>query len=235
MRKILELLKTYLLQQLRNPFQLIWTAGIVLGILFFGFVLNPDKSAEIISAYSVFLLAYSSAVMLGMVISQERETGLFRMIRTTRISKIEYLVSKFTISNISGIIFALTVLLIGVMNSGIKFRPLAWAIVFIVTAFAHTGIGIIIAAYFKKDKHVQFAGSIVMMGMFILSPIFYSLESLPELFRIFPWAVPLTYATESMKMIAVKGSSIYLIAPYLSVLTIFGIVTTVIGYRKLEF
>lgn len=235
MKKIAELLKAYLIGQIRSPFRLLWTAGLVGGLFLFGVILNPGQSGAIMASYSVFLLSYSSAVMLGMVISQERESGLFRMIRTTRVSKLEYITSKFLISNFLGAIFASIILALGILNAGLSFRPLGFITVISLTALSHTGIGLIIAAFLKKDNHVQFAGSAVMMVMFILSPVFYSLESLPEAINFTPWLVPLTYAVEGMRLVAVESSSLTSIIPHAAVLIVFGSITFTIGYRKLEF
>ncbi|MFB6180436.1 MAG: ABC transporter permease [Candidatus Nanohalobium sp.] len=235
MKKAAELVKAYILSKLRRPLATLFTVAFASAVFLFGFILNPGKTASITASYSVFLLAYTSAVLLGLTISQDRHSGMYRMIRTTKITKIEYVQAKALISNIGGLLMAATILSIGVLTTEMHVKPLLQGLVLVMTAVSHIGIGLILGSYFKKEKHIQMAGSAIMMVMAILSPVFYSLETLPDFLRFLPQLVPLTYSIQAMRQVTVTGAGLSEIITPLAVLALVSILTVPVGYRKLDF
>lgn len=235
MKKVSELVKAYILDQVRNPLMVLWTFSLVGAIFLFGFILNQDKTPSIVSSYAVFIAAYTSSVLLAMNISQDREKGIFRMVRTTRISKAEYLIAKFLIVNIAGFIFAGSMLTIGVLTTSMYPRPLFMALILLLTSLSHAGLGLLMAAYLDRDRDIQFVGSGLMMVMIIFSPVFYTLEQLPEAMSFVPRFVPLTYAVEAMRAVTVEGTAISEITLPMLLLSILSLISVAIGYRRLEF
>lgn len=235
MRKITELFRAYLLTQLRSPLETLGTVGLVVAVLIFGFVLNQDRTPAVVAAYSVFLVGYASSVMLPMVISRDRESGLYRMMRTTRMSKLDYVLGKSAIVNSGAFLFAAVFLAAGYGMYDMAFRPLEVSAVMVLTAFSHAGIGLVVAAFLENDKQVQFVSSVLMMTMVVVAPVFYSVEILPDALKFLPRAVPLTYSIEAVQAVTVNGGGVHHIIVPVSVLVVSGFITAFIGYRRLDY
>lgn len=234
MNKITELLKADLLDIIRRPANMFFAVVMVLGILFLtGFVLNTGTTADIIASYAVFISAYTGFIMTSMAVLTDRDRGLYRMYRSSKLSKIEYVVSKISYTSLSLLLSAM-ILIIGVFTSEIF---LSWMIipVLILSILSHAGMGLLIPAFVETTQEAQRIVQVLFFAMVFLSPVFYTSEGLPQIIQLMQQIVPLTHGVEAMRIIIVDGNGIQQVWSQLAILTGLTALTFSIGYRKLEF
>ena len=234
MNKITELLKADLLDIIRRPANMFFAVVMILGILFLtGFVLNTGTTADIIASYAVFISAYTGFIMTSMAVLTDRDRGLYRMYRSSKLSKIEYVVSKISYTSLSLLLSAM-ILIIGVFTSEIF---LSWMIipVLILSILSHAGMGLLIPAFVETTQEAQRIVQVLFFAMVFLSPIFYTSEGLPQIIQLMQQIVPLTHGVEAMRIIIVDGNGIQQVWSQLAILTGLTALTFSIGYRKLDF
>jgi len=234
MNKITELLKADLLDIIRRPANMFFAVVMILGILFLtGFVLNTGTTADIIASYAVFISAYTGFIMTSMAVLTDRDRGLYRMYRSSKLSKIEYVVSKISYTSLSLLLSAM-ILIIGVFTSEIF---LSWMIipVLLLSILSHAGMGLLIPAFVQTTQEAQRIVQVLFFAMVFLSPVFYTSEGLPQIIQLLQQIVPLTHGVEAMRTIIVDGNGIQQVWSQLAILTGLTALTFSIGYRKLEF
>lgn len=234
MDKITELLKADLLDIIRRPANMFFAIIMILGILFLtGFVLNTGTTADIIASYAVFISAYTGFIMTSMAVLTDRDRGLYRMYRSSKLSKIEYVVSKISYTSLSLLLSAL-ILIIGLFTSEIF---LSWMIipVLILSILSHAGMGLLIPAFVETTQEAQRIVQVLFFAMVFLSPVFYTSEGLPQIIQLLQQIVPLTHGVEAMRIIIVDGNGIQQVWSQLAILTGLTALTFSIGYRKLDF
>lgn len=232
MRKVFELIKAYLLDTLRTPVGVIYGLLMVLGVLgLTGFVLNQGTTAQIIASYTVFVVSYASLSAVSYSITGEKEKGLYRMYRSSRMTKLEYITEKIVLASLS-LVFALLVIVIGLFTSDIHLSVFLVPII-LISLLAHAGIGLVFGSYLDTHSEIQKVMTLVIFGMAFLSPVFYTPDMLPVSIQYLQNIVPLTYSVEAMRTAMVNGS--YSILRELLVLSLVAVSTLWFGYRKLEF
>lgn len=234
MNKITELLKADLLDIIRRPANMFFAVVMILGILFLtGFVLNTGTTADIIASYAVFISAYTGFIMTSMAVLTDRDRGLYRMYRSSKLSKIEYVVSKISYTSLSLLLSAM-ILTIGVFTSEIF---LSWMIipVLLLSILSHAGMGLLIPAFVETTQEAQRIVQVLFFAMVFLSPVFYTSEGLPQIIQLMQQIVPLTHGVEAMRIIIVDGNGIQQVWSQLAILTGLTALTFSIGYRKLDF
>lgn len=234
MKKIIELLKAYLLDTLRTPANLLFGLLMVLGVFALtGFVLNQGTTAEIVASYSVFIASYAAISAVAYSITGEKEKGLYRMYRSSKLSKLEYVAEKIAVAGLP-LIFSLMIILVGYFVAPINISVSVIAIL-LLSVLAHAGIGLIFAAYFDSHSDMQKIVTIFLFGMIFLAPVFYTPENLPSMFRFLQQIVPLTYGIESMRSVMIEGSGVFVVWKQLVLLSSISAISLVVGYRKLDF
>ena len=234
MKKIIELLKSDLLDILRRPANMFFAVIMVLGVLFLtGFVLNTGTTADIIASYAVFISAYTGFIMTSMAILTDRDRGLYRMYRSSKLSKPEYISSKISYTTLSLLLSGL-IIAIGFFTSEIFLNWLILPII-ILTVLAHVGMGLLIPAFVETTQEAQRIVQVLFFTMIFLSPVFYTSEGLPQILQMVQQFIPLTHGVEAMRTVMVDGNSLQQVWQQLTVLTTLTIATMSVGYRKLEF
>lgn len=234
MRKVVELLKAYLLDLLRRPANLIFGALMVFGVLILtGFLLNQGTTSEIIASYSAFIASYAAVSAVAYSITGEKEKGLYRMYRSSKLSKKDYVLEKLLMSSLP-LGFSFAVIAVGYFTTDIQANLLVVPVL-LLCVLSHSGIGLIFGAYFNTNEEMQKVVTIFLISMIFLAPVFYTAKDLPTMIQLAQRLVPLTYAAEAMRAILVDGATINQIKQSLIVLSGLTITTLGIGYRKLEF
>lgn len=234
MKKINELLKAYVIDIVRRPVNLLFAIIMVLGILFLtAFVLNTGAKAEIIASYSVFIASYTSLVILSQGVPTDKEKGLYRMYRSSRLSKFEYISSKVLTTSLS-LFISLLVAVVGYFAADV-YLSIWILLVLLLSSLAHAGIGLVVASYVENSSEAQRLIQVLFFAMLFLAPVFYTPEGLPEIIQIVQKIVPLTYGVEAMRALMVDGKGIEAVWQNLLIPTGLTVASLVAGYRKLEF
>ncbi len=234
MKKIIELLKAYLLDTIRTPIGVFYGVIMVLGIFgLTGFVLNQGTTAEIAASYSVFIASYAAISAVAYSITGEKEKGLYRMYRSSKLSKSEYVSEKILMASLP-VVFSALVIFIGALTAPVQLSVLIVPVL-LLSVLAHSGLGLIAGAYFNNHSDMQKVITIFLFAMIFLAPVFYTPGMLPEPVQMVQKAVPLTYGVNSMRTLMVDGGGLAEIQRSLALLTSLAVTSFVVGYRKLEF
>lgn len=234
MRKVIELLKVCLLDTMRNWTNLLFGVLMMLAVLAItGFVLNQGTTAEIVASYSAFIVSYAAVSAVAYSITGEKEKGLYRMYRSSKLSKENYVIEKVIMASLPLILSAL-IIGIGVAVSD---AVLSWLIapILVLCVLSHAGIGLIFAAYFETHEDMQKIITLFLIGTMFLAPVFYTTEGLPNIVQLAQNIIPLTYGVESMREVMVQGSNLGVIWKDMALLSVLSVLTMSLGYRKLEF
>ncbi|MBC5792860.1 MAG: ABC transporter permease [Nanohaloarchaea archaeon] len=234
MRKVKQLLKAYLLDTIRNPVNMLYGVLMVFGVLgLTAFVLNQGTTAEIVASYSVFIVSYAAISAIAYSIAGDKEKGLYRMYRGSRLSKTEYVSAKVLIASLP-VVFSFMVIGVGTLatslNLGIEILP-----ILVLSVLAHAGIGLLIGSFVTEHADVQKFLTIFLLGMTFLAPVFYTSNSLPEILVLVQQFIPLTHGVEAMRAVMVDGAGIEAVWTALLLLSILSAAGFILGYRRLEF
>jgi len=234
MRKIIELLKSYLLDTLRTPIQVVYGLIMVLGVFgLTGFLLGQGTTAEIVASYSVFIASYAAISAVAYSITGEKEKGLYRMYRSSKLTKKEYVIEKVLMASLP-LAFSALIIAVGILTTPIQLSILIVPVL-ILSVLAHSGLGLIAAAYFDNHSEMQKVVTIFLFAMIFLAPVFYTPGMLPETVQLIQKAVPLTYGVEAMRTLMVEGGGLAEIQRPLVLLTTLAVASFALGYRKLDF
>ncbi len=234
MKKIIELLKADILDTLRRPANIFFTLVMTIGILLVtGFVLNSGTTADIIASYSVFLAAYIGFIMTSMAILTDKDTGLYRMYRSSKLSKKDYITAKMAYSSL-GLVLSLLIILIGYYTTELFLTPLI-TVILCLSLISHLGIGLLIPMFVETAEEAQRVVSIIFFAMVFISPVFYAGDVGPPILNSIQQLIPLTYGIEAMRSVIVEGNGLSTVYRQLSILLGLTALSFSVGYRKLEF
>lgn len=111
----------------------------------------------------------------------------------------------FTIPEVGGLLL-FAWLAFGVVNQG-SWGALLFLIILGEVAFA--GLGLLIASRAKTIEAISGLMNLIMMPMWILSGIFFSVERFPEMFQPAIHLLPLTTLLEALRAVMMEGASLW--------------------------
>ncbi|MDP6459877.1 MAG: ABC transporter permease [Candidatus Hydrothermarchaeota archaeon] len=144
---------------------------------------------------------------LGLVV--DREFGTLRMLMAAPISKASIIIGKtsagVTQSLFSGIFALLVAVLIGVNVKAGLVGALLMVLLMLIAAFGFIGMSIAIGTKIRKIEHLMLSMQLVIIPMWFLSGGLYPLESMPSWMKPLAIVNPLTYATDTMRSVMLRG------------------------------
>ncbi|MEM7336395.1 MAG: ABC transporter permease [Chloroflexota bacterium] len=237
--------KSELIQLLRIPAFAI--SAIVFPVILFIFIafLNFNNLSSENGGYGHFLMA--GVIVLGVVgvlffeygigVSNEREGGLFRHLRTTPIRPIIYLAAKIMTGVILSAISVLLVVLVAIVGFGIRFpfNPLLFILTIFIGALPFTAMGFALG-YSVNPRAASATANLVYLPMSFLSGLFYDLGGAPEYLQWIANLSPMTYYANSVR--GAMSGSLSVILNNLGILAIYTVIFAAIaiyGYQNDEY
>lgn len=98
-------------------------------------------------------------------------------------------------------------------------------------ALMFAGLGLLVASRAKTLETVSGLMNLTMMPMWILSGTFFSYERFPEVAHPFIKLLPLTPLNDSLRAVMNEGASVVAVAPELSVMAVWTIITFLLALR----
>ena len=174
------------------------------------------------------MIIFQGASMgLGRAIAGERKDGSLTRVFLTPTSNVTiilgtqlfYLILETVRSSL--IIYA-AMLLFGVTISGSMVN-----VVFIICIFAlgATGIGMVLSVLTKTQEQYMAVGMLISLPMMFLSGAFFPIQTMPPILRALAEFLPITYASDALRGIMVKGFTLGQVMPDVIILVAFGIFT----------
>jgi ABC-2 type transport system permease protein len=185
----------------------------------------------------VILVTMVGAFLSALNIVKEKEIGTIEQINVTPIRKYQFILGKL----IPFWILGLAVLSIGLLISRIAYGIVPIGSLMTIYIFAGVfllsvlGLGLLVSTLANNQQQAMLLSFFMMMVFILLGGLYTSIDSMPQWAQIFAKFNPVTYFIDVMRMVVLKGSSLYDIRFHLLYVFIFGIVVNglaVFSYRK---
>lgn len=185
----------------------------------------------------VLLVTIVGAFLSALNIVNEKETGTLEQINVTPIRKYQFILGKL----IPFWILGLVVLSIGLTIAWLVYDivPVGRLVTIYVFAALYLisvqGMGLLISTFASTQQQAMLLSFFVLMIFILMGGLFTSIDSMPKWAQIFTRFNPVSYFIEVMRMVVLKGSSLYDIRDHLIKIIIFGVVLNSLAiwnYRK---
>ena len=185
----------------------------------------------------VILVTMTGAFLSALNIVKEKEIGTIEQINVTPIRKYQFILGKLMPFWVLGQIVLTIGLIISYLFYGIV--PVGSILtIYIFSAvylLAVLGLGLLVSTFANTQQQAMLLSFFMMMIFILLGGLYTSIDSMPEWAQIFTKFNPVAYFIEVMRMVVLKGSSLYDIRNHLGIVLIFGVVLNsfaVWNYKK---
>jgi ABC-2 type transport system permease protein len=185
----------------------------------------------------VILVTMVGAFLSALNIVKEKEIGTIEQINVTPIRKYQFILGKL----IPFWILGLAVLSIGLLISRIAYGIVPMGSLLTIYIFAGVfllsvlGLGLLVSTLANNQQQAMLLSFFMMMVFILLGGLYTSIDSMPQWAQVFAKFNPVTYFIDVMRMVVLKGSSLYDIRFHLIYVLVFGVVVNglaVFSYRK---
>lgn len=185
----------------------------------------------------VILVTMVGAFLSALNIVKEKEIGTIEQINVTPIKKYQFVLGKLIPFWVLGLIILTIGLIISFVFYGIvPAGNIATIYVFAgVYLLAVLGLGLLVSTMANTQQQAMLLSFFLMMIFILLGGLYTSIDSMPEWAQVFTKFNPVAYFIEVMRMVVLKGSSLFDIRYHLATVFLFGVVLNsfaVWNYRK---
>lgn len=152
---------------------------------------------------------------IGWVIVEDRQKKLLRRMVATPMRRTHYLLS-FVLVRLLFLVLEVPVLVgFGMIAFGVPLRGsiLSLGIVAVLGALAFAGLGLLVASRAKNTQTASGLMNVVMMPMFVLSGVFFSVDNFPAFLQPVVRALPLTALNDGLRAVMNEGAGLVALAP----------------------
>ncbi len=142
----------------------------------------------------------NSLFVMTSICAEYRTRGYFRLLATTKITKAEWLLSKFAFFTVLLIGSLVVTYAIGhaLFDMETSLTPLSLVLIAVGT-FLFVSLGMLLGVIIKDAESGVAVANAIGFPMMFLSGSFFPLESMPEYLRLVAKAMPLTYLNEGLR------------------------------------
>jgi ABC-2 type transport system permease protein len=185
----------------------------------------------------VILVTMVGAFLSALNIVKEKEIGTIEQINVTPIKKYQFILGKLIPFWVLGLVILTIGLLIsrlvyGIVPAGSLVTIYVFAGVFLLSVL---GLGLLVSTMANNQQQAMLLSFFLMMIFILLGGLYTSIDSMPAWAQAFTRFNPVTYFIEVMRMVVLKGSTLYDIRFHLLKVLAFGLVLNslaVWSYRK---
>jgi len=215
--------------------------------------INPQPTIEVtysnwfnpLMNYQVFMVPGILVILLTMVgaflaalnIVKEKEVGTIEQINVTPIKKYHFILGKL----IPFWVLGLVILSIGLLIVRFVYQLSPAGSIFTIYIFAAVyllavlGLGLLISTYAFNQQQAMLISFFVLMIFILLGGLYTSIDSMPGWAQKLTWFNPAAYFIEVMRMVMLKGSSLFDIRKQLLIIFGFAVLLNswaIINYKK---
>jgi ABC-2 type transport system permease protein len=185
----------------------------------------------------VILVTMVGAFLSALNIVKEKEVGTIEQINVTPIRKYQFILGKL----IPFWVLGFAILTIGLLISWLAYGIIPVGSFVTIYAFAGVyllsvlGLGLLVSTLANTQQQAMLLSFFLMMIFILLGGLYTSIDSMPMWAQTITKFNPVTYFIEVMRMVVLKGSSLYDIRFHLLKVLIFGLVfnsLAIWNYRK---
>jgi ABC-2 type transport system permease protein len=185
----------------------------------------------------VILVTMVGGFLSALNIVKEKEIGTIEQINVTPIKKYQFILGKLIPFWVLGQIILTIGLIIsylfyGIVPAGSIFTIYIFSAVYLLSVL---GLGLLVSTFANTQQQAMLLSFFGMMIFILLGGLYTSIDSMPAWAQTFTKFNPVAYFIEVMRMVVLKGSSLYDIRNHLAIVFGFGVVLNafaVWNYRK---
>ena len=200
---------------------------------------NPLMNYQVfmVPGILVILVTMVGAFLSALNIVKEKEIGTIEQINVTPIRKYQFILGKLIPFWVLGLI----ILTIGLIISWVVYGIIPVGNVFTIYIFAAVyllavlGMGLLVSTFANTQQQAMLLSFFLMMTFILLGGLYTSIDSMPLWAQTFTKFNPVSYFIEVMRMVVLKGSSLYDIRNHLFIVFVFAVVLNsfaVWNYKK---
>ncbi len=203
------------------------------------FWFNPYLNYKIFMAPGILVILVTAIgwFMAGMNLVKEKENGTIEQLNVTPIQKFEFILGKlipFLIIGLFDLAFGLLLakLLFKVPFEGSLITLFIFATIYLI---AILGIGLFISTVSNTQQQVLFTSFFFLIVFVIMSGLFTSVENMPQWGQIINKINPLSYFSRVIRMVLLKGSTLFDIQKEIYAMIGFALITNSLAvwrYKK---
>jgi len=200
---------------------------------------NPNMNYKVfmVPGILVILVTMVGGFLSALNIVNEKETGTIEQLNVTPIRKSQFILGKLIPFWILGLIILSIGLLIawiiyGIVPVGSFVTIYVFAAIYLLAVL---GMGLLISTLANTQQQAMLIAFFMMMIFILLGGLFTSIDSMPKWAQVFTWFNPVTYFIEVMRMVVLKGSSLYDVRMHIGTVFLMAVVLNgfaVWNYRK---
>lgn len=185
----------------------------------------------------VILVTMVGAFLSALNIVKEKEVGTIEQINVTPIRKYQFILGKLIPFWVLGNVILTIGLIIsyvayGIVPAGNILTIYLFAGVYLLSVL---GLGLLVSTVSATQQQAMLLSFFMMMIFILLGGLYTSIDSMPAWAQTFTKFNPVSYFIEVMRMVVLKGSTLWDIRYHLVIVLLFGIVLNgfaVWNYRK---
>ncbi len=185
----------------------------------------------------VILVTMVGAFLSALNIVKEKEVGTIEQINVTPIRKHQFILGKlipFWVLGlfVLGIGMALSRFVYGIIPVGNIMTIFAFAALYLLAVL---GLGLLVSTFSQTQQQAMLISFFFMMIFILLGGLYTAIESMPMWAQWITKFNPVTYFIEVMRMVVLKGSTLFDIRFHILAVTIFAIVLNswaIFNYKK---
>ena len=154
------------------------------------------------------ILILSMTSIMTQAVVRERERGTLEQMFVTPISRGEYLVGKLTPYVLIGVVQMSIVALVGRLWFRVPFNGQLWVVVLGLFLFMLTtvALGLFISLVSHTRQQAQQTVMFIMLPFIMLSGFIFPVASMPPVFQVISYVIPLRYAIEILRGTFIEGA-----------------------------
>lgn len=207
--------------------------------------INPLNRYNTFLSYKIFmnpalfvmLLTCLCGFLPALNIVSEKESGTIEQMNVTPVNKFYFILAKLIPYWIMGFIVLTICILLAYFIYGLIPEGNLLLVYFISGLFfvVISGFGLIISNYAETLQQATFVAFFFIMIMVIMSGLFTPIASMPLWAQVITDFIPLTYYTEALRMVYLKGSDMSDMLQPVGIIVAFGIgfyLWAILSYKK---
>lgn len=185
----------------------------------------------------VILVTMVGSFLSALNIVKEKEIGTIEQINVTPIRKHQFILGKLIPFWVLGLVVLTIGMLLarifyGIIPEGSLFTIYIFAAVYLLSVL---GLGLLISTYTETQQQAMLISFFLIMVFILLGGLYTSIDSMPQWAQITTKFNPVAYFIEVMRMVVLKGSSLYDIRHHLFIVAGFGVFLNgwaILAYKK---
>lgn len=170
---------------------------------------------------------------IGFSIVNARLRKLLKRLVATPMRKSDYLLSHFAARLVFLVVEVASISIVAwlVFDVAIRGSVALFALTCLLGGATFAGLGVLIGSRVGTLEAISGLMNVVMMPMWICSGVFFSYERFPDVVKPLIRVLPLTALNDALRAVINDGYGLAHIAPQLAILTVWTVVTAVIGLK----